>query len=305
MVFATENHFLHAARPILAKRTRGGGAFKTLFGASPAVCALTWNLFDLAADANLHFKHLLWGLLFLKTYGKANMLAAMVGCHRETFMKWTWHVVKKIAGLKPRVVRRILLNHCAFACACDFATCLLTLEQIKLSNRFRRDRGRTCKLTVDGTDCQINEPHPFSKSWYSHKHKSAGLRYEVAVCIQTGDICWVNGPFKCGSWPDLKIFRRDLKHRLVAGEMVECDGGYRGDPKCRHKDVIFNRSDLGAKKAARARHETVNGDIKKFDCLKQTWRHDRKLHKHAFAAAAVLTQLSYSIGKGPTFEVNY
>lgn len=160
-------------------------------------------------------------------------------------------------------------------------------------------------MTVDGTDCPIQEPQPFSRDWYSEKFHGAGLRYELGVCIQSGDICWMNGPFKCGKWPDLKIFRRDLKQRLAPGEMVECDAGYRGDPKCRHKHIVFNQADRVAKADARARHETVNGDIKSFSCLKQEWRHDRHLHKFAFGAAAVLTQISYSCNNDRPYEAFY
>jgi hypothetical protein len=28
-------------------------------------------------------------------------------------------------------------------------------------------------------------------------------------------IVWVNGPFKCGSWSDFKIYRRDLKQKFL------------------------------------------------------------------------------------------
>ena len=154
-------------------------------------------------------------------------------------------------------------------------------------------------MTIDGTDCPIQEPVPFSRIWYSHKFHGPGLRYEVGVCIQTGDICWINGSFKCGRWSDLiGIFRRDLRQLLLPGEMVECDGTYLGEPACRHKHVVCNPADDAAKKAARSRHETVNGDIKVFGCLGSAgpWRHDRHLHKYCFAAAAVLTQLSYNLG---------
>jgi hypothetical protein len=48
------------------------------------------------------------------------------------------------------------------------------------------------------------------------------------VCIQTGDIVWVNGPFKEGKWNDIKLYRRILKEQLLPGEMVEADRGYRG-----------------------------------------------------------------------------
>ena len=158
---------------------------------------------------------------------------------------------------------------------------------------------------MDGTDCPIYEPTPFSPEWYSHKFRGAGWRYELGVCIQTGDICWMNGPFRCGVWVDIEIFRRDLKQRLLPGEMVECDGGYRGDPSCRHKHIIFNEADGRAKAGARARHETVNHDVKTFACLTQVWRHQRRLHKYAFASAVVLTQLNYNFGGGPKFQVYY
>ena len=152
-------------------------------------------------------------------------------------------------------------------------------------------------MTVDGTDCPINEPTPFSRTWFSKKFHGAGLRYEVGVCIQTGDICWINGPFKPGVWNDLAIFRRNLRQRLLPWEKVECDAGYEGDKKCRHKDIINNRLDAMAKEDARSRHENVNSDIKTFGCLgnAEPWRHDIQYHKYVFGAAAVITQLGYEM----------
>jgi hypothetical protein len=153
---------------------------------------------------------------------------------------------------------------------------------------------------VDGTDCRIQEPKPFSTKWFSHKFKKAGLRYEVAVCIKTGDIIWVNGPFPCGRWPDIKIFRRDLIHKLAIGEMVEADLGYRGESNyVRTPPMYVSRSDRRAKRNARARHETVNKRIKDFRCLHTLFRHDRRLHRSCFFAAVVVTQLSFENGDRP------
>lgn len=159
-------------------------------------------------------------------------------------------------------------------------------------------------MTIDGVDCRIEEPAPFDKKWHSHKFKGPGLRCEVCVCIQTGDICWINGPFKCGRWNDVMTFRGNLKQLLAPGEMAECDGGYKADPSCRDKHVIMNPSDHRAKNNARARHENVNSDLKNFECLCQPWRHDRHLHKFAFAAVAVLTQLSHELEGGPNQVVH-
>ena len=61
------------------------------------------------------------------------------------------------------------------------------------------------KVSIDGTDCSINEPTPFDTKWYSHKLKGPGLHYEVGICIVSGHIVWVSGPHECGSNPDFKI----------------------------------------------------------------------------------------------------
>ena len=74
------------------------------------------------------------------------------------------------------------------------------------------------KITVDGTDFRIQEPVPFDTGWFSHKFKGPGVRYEVGIAIQTGWIVWVNGPFMCGNWPDLRIARDSLHAELEAGE---------------------------------------------------------------------------------------
>ena len=81
-------------------------------------------------------------------------------------------------------------------------------------------------MTVDGTDFRIAEQ---GRIFYSHKFKKSGLRYEVGICILTGDIVWINGPYPCGSWPDINIFRDALITELEAGERVEADDGYIGE----------------------------------------------------------------------------
>ena len=52
------------------------------------------------------------------------------------------------------------------------------------------------------------------------------------MSIQTGYIVWVNGPFECGSYPDIKIFWKNLKSHLDPNEFVEADAGYHGEPTC-------------------------------------------------------------------------
>ena len=156
---------------------------------------------------------------------------------------------------------------------------------------------------MDGTDCKIQQPTPSSKKWYSHKFKSAGLWWEVVVCIKTGDIVWIYGPFPCGKWPDIKIYRRRLKHMLRPGEMVEADAGYRDATVPLPNDHV-SQSDRMAKEHARARHETVNKRLKQFRCLKNTFQHELQKQQYCFKAAAVCTQLMFENGH-PPFSVRY
>ena len=117
-------------------------------------------------------------------------------------------------------------------------------------------------------------------------------------------IVWFVGPFPCGQWPDINIFRAHLKRKLLPGEMVEADSGYK-DPSCRDCDVVFTRKDNRAKGRARMRHETVNSDLKTFGVLEQQWRHDLQKHHLAFASCAFLTHMKYKLEGGPKFQVKY
>ncbi|KAI2500891.1 hypothetical protein MHU86_13552 [Fragilaria crotonensis] len=203
----------------------------------------------------------------------------MAGVTRKSFRLWAWQVVSIIAAKKRHVIR--------------------------WENRFRADRGKTCKVAVDGVDFPILEPAPFDSQWFSHKFRGPGIRYEVAVCIQTGDIVWVNGPFKCGKYPDVKIFKEGLMHHLGVNELVEADRGYRGrDVKARTPDDFVSRTDRRAKGRARARHETVNRRLKQWGCMGQKWRHFRHKHKLAFCAVVVITQIVFESGERP-FQCRY
>ena len=109
---------------------------------------------------------------------------------------------------------------------------------------------RTAKINVDGTNFRINNQMPFSTDWYSHKFNGPGIRYEVATCIQTGNIVWIHGPFMPGKFSDIMIFRDKLKGMLEkANEKAEADDGYRGEPdRIRLPRDFVSDSDFKAKK---------------------------------------------------------
>ena len=102
---------------------------------------------------------------------------------------------------------------------------LLFALQIRWDVRLEHHGLERCLVTVDGTDFRIPEPSPLDTQWYSHKFKGPGLQYEIAVCIRTGKIVSYNGPFECGRWPDLNIFRNKVKRMLPVGERVVADRG--------------------------------------------------------------------------------
>ena len=178
--------------------------------------------------------------------------------------------------------------------------------QILWENRRDRDAGNDCMVSVDGTDFRIPQITPWSKSWYSHKFHGPGLRYEVAVCILTGAIVWVHGPFPPGDYPDISIFRHALIFMLDDGERVEADDGYRGEhPRhCKIPDPLDTVSAAIMRQRVMQRHETVNKRFKNFGCLKQVFRHNLIFHSSCFRAVAVVTQMAFNNGE-PVFQVDY
>ena len=176
-----------------------------------------------------------------------------------------------------------------------YGSCLAT--QIKWANRLDGNSSNLCKVSVDGTAFRIYEPTPFSSKWFSQKFRGPGLRYEVAVCIRTGHIVWTHGPFPCGSFPDLIIYRIAMKGSLAPGEMVVADEGY-NDPTCLPGSDVDgeHRKRLAA---IRARKETVNRRFKQFFVPGHRFRHKSAIHSVCFHAVANLTQIMIEKGRPP------
>jgi DDE superfamily endonuclease len=167
------------------------------------------------------------------------------------------------------------------------------------------DNGSRCKITVDGTEFEIEEPQPFDKGFYSKKFNGPGLRYEVGIAIQTGYIVWINGPFKPGEWPDLKIALNDLVYMFEGDERAVADRGYCGHP-CYFDTpwrVLDNEQQKMRKKLVRARHETINGLFKNWRILKAVFHHPLCKHCKSFHAVANIVQSQ--LEQKPTWQVSY
>jgi len=176
--------------------------------------------------------------------------------------------------------------------------------QIIWENRFKGDKGNDCLVTCDGTDFRIAE---HGKKFYSHKFKKSALRYEVCLCILTGDIVWINGPYEAGLYHDISIFRDALKTELAPNERVEADDGYIGEhPQCIKcpKGFANLKETESMQQRCRNRQETINKRFKDWGALRQTWRHDIVAHAEAFTAIVIVCQLSINEGE-KLFECGY
>ena len=122
----------------------------------------------------------------------------------------------------------------------------------------------------------------------------------MCLGILTGDIVWINGPFPCGQWPDISIFRSSLLSHLEEGERVEADDGCTGEhPQCIKcpKGFTNPESTLFMQQRVRNRQETVNNRFKNWGILRQRHRHDVRNHGDAARSVITLTQLSINNGE--------
>ncbi|CAJ1955890.1 unnamed protein product [Cylindrotheca closterium] len=171
-------------------------------------------------------------------------------------------------------------------------------ETIVWLKRFDGWDGKThCVISVDGVDCPIQEIWPFDEAIFSKKLNGPGYKYEIGICIATGAIVWVNGPFKAGR-NDKTIFEHDgLMQALCEDEGVEVDMGYQGLDQLKNPKISQSKKDGMQKSKARARHKNVNGELKKFVVLDQVFRHNPKTkHQACFEAVAVICQMQHDFG---------
>ena len=159
-------------------------------------------------------------------------------------------------------------------------------------------------VTIDGTDVSVELS--FDERFFSVKFHYGGLKYEVGVCIATGYIVWINGPFRCGM-NDLQVVQQAMVGKLIDDEMAVADRGDVGEDWHIKTPLPFHSRTQNETKMmgqARARHETVNKRLKIFEVLKKRFRHDLMLHSSCFRAVAVITQLNFEHGE-PPFQCVY
>ena len=272
------------------------------FGVSAEVAVKAWNRMEELdlLPTSAQYEHYLWALAFMRTYppNESTLSRLLGGKDPKTIQKYMWPYIKSLAELE-----NIVVSLCFVSCF-KFHTTHILSYQINFEDRKKGDTLNDCMLSVDGTDFRL--AMGYSKPFYSHKFKKSGVRYEVGLCIKTGDICWWNGPYEPGIWNDEMIFKDGLVSMLEYGERCETDGGYRGSApeyvKC-PKGVWGETESQAIQQRVRSRQETVNARFKNWAILVTPYRHDFQLHQTVFAAIIVLTQLSFEYN--PLFSVDY
>ena len=76
------------------------------YGTSPHICQCLWKLVTEKdpLPRGGSFYHLLWTLLFLKTYMTELVMSGMIGVDEQTYRKWLWIILPRIGNLKERIV---------------------------------------------------------------------------------------------------------------------------------------------------------------------------------------------------------
>jgi len=175
-----------------------------------------------------------------------------------------------------------------------------------------KDAQQKFVISVDGVHFRINEPRKVpSAQWCSHKHKSAGLGYEIGISIWTSKVVWISGPFMAAEHDKTKYQEiGGLQDHIPEGKIVVGDRGYRGEdiegrrqqPSLTTRNTRDTKAVKDFKRRVRARHENFNARMKKFEILDQRFRHGVARHKAVFEAVCVLCQYDMEDGH-PLFDV--
>ena len=256
--------------------------FKAHFGPSKYVSGIAFDMMVREAKKKtppdiVKLEEYLMALYWLKNYKREEVCAVFFRVTEKTFR-----------GKYKRILPYLSSIH-----VIDFE-----------SRHTRSNFGYVAKVSIDGTDCPIWEPFPFSPRWFTHKWKGPGIRYEIGLCIETGWIVWVNGGYPCGQWNDLQISRDGILNLLGEDEKVIADSGYRGDRRILHKTGENRSYTARVRSEVCSRHETVNSRIKAYSVASTKFRHNLDMHTQCIYSVVNLVQLEIR-HESPLFQVVY
>lgn len=276
----------YSKRQIARSPKKNKARFEQLFGCPPRVCAAIWE--ELQTTTNEHaflpqkgriFRYFLITLHHLKQYPTEQAREALWHVSESWGRKWIQYFLSRIRALKQ--------------------------QKIKWPDNLGDD---IWCMTVDGTHFRIEEPRHKKLSqdrrYYSHKTGSAGLNYELGISLSESQLIWMNGPFPAGE-NDISVFKRHglYAHLTSTGRKAIGDMGYRGIPEVLSTPNTADKKAVAKfKSRALKRHETFNGMIKTFACMRECFRHGVERFGEHFEAVAVICQ--YKIEQEqPLFEI--
>lgn len=73
--------------------------FRALFGVDPKICCEIWSRLPRRLLNTADPTHLLWSLLFLKTYANEDVLCVITQSDHKTLRKWVWCIISEISSL--------------------------------------------------------------------------------------------------------------------------------------------------------------------------------------------------------------
>lgn len=265
--------------------------FQLHYGSHPKVYRAIWrDLQETNVPAArvphkfLNLDYFLLSIFFLRNYPTQKEMVVRFDLCKTTIDRWIWYYVKKIQALKA--------------------------EKIVWPEAWTDPNNPFVPyfaVSVDGVHCQCYERqtpglHKDPKVC-SHKFKSAGLLYEVAMSIWENKIVHCRGPARAGL-QDRTMFRQELMGKLRAmGSKGIADNGYYAEDltDCLAFPNSHKPKELKTlERRVRTRHETLYTRMKVFKCLKDVHRskaadRDEK-HQCCFEAVLVITQTQFDNG---------
>ena len=91
-------------------------SFKEHYGVSATICSITWNMLvsESSIPQNGSPKHILWCLMFLKTYSTTGCLAKTFCVDEKTVRKWIWLFIEAISTIQDDIVSNFIIYLCIF-----------------------------------------------------------------------------------------------------------------------------------------------------------------------------------------------
>ena len=161
-------------------------------------------------------------------------------------------------------------------------------------------------ITTDGVDFKLWERQdpdfPYDPKNMSHKFKSCGAKYIIALSTYRSKCVFIEGPYRGGKH-DLDMFRESglMQKMKESGKVVIADRGFRSKLVSEQKhfatpDYMDDQELHNMKSRARLRQETFNRRLKHFEALASTW--NLAFEKHGIALRAIATIVQYQMDNG-------